>query len=264
MNVIKGNAAAFSRYTAGKLKVRVYENRSLLGAEAARMVAEKIKRLLGAGEEVNIIFAAAPSQNEFLSVLTGEREIEWQRVNAFHMDEYIGLLPEVPQSFGNFLKERIFDKLPFKTVHYINGNADDPEKECVRYERLLRSFPAHVVCMGIGENNHIAFNDPHVADFGDSKWVKVVDLDQACRQQQMNDDCFEHLDQVPAHAITLTVPALMAAEQIFCMVPGKNKAKAIYNTLVQPVKEKYPSTILRNHPNAVLFADRDSADLVLK
>lgn len=245
-----------------KLRVRKYESRTSLGEDAARTVAEKIRELLAAGEEVNVIFAAAPSQNEFLAALAAEKAVEWPRVNAFHMDEYIGLPPEAPQGFGNFLKERIFDRLPFKSVHYINGNAADPKAECERYESLLGSMPPHIVCMGIGENNHIAFNDPHVADFEDSKWVKVVDLDQACRQQQVNDGCFEHIGQVPVHAITLTVPAMMRAAFVYCMVPGVNKARAVYNTFQQEVSEQYPSTILRDHPDATLFIDRDSSKLL--
>ena len=247
---------------AGSLRVRLYEDRSLLGADAARLVAEEIRQLLAIRAVVNIIFAAAPSQNEFLAALVAEEQVDWRRINAFHMDEYIGLPPDAPQGFGNFLKERIFDKVPFKSVHYLNGNAADPEAECSRYENLLKTFPSHIVCMGIGENNHIAFNDPHVADFNDSKWVKVVSLDTACRQQQVNDDCFADIGQVPLTAITLTVPAMLQAERIFCIAPGKNKARAVYNTFKQEISEQYPSTILRDHPNAILFMDKESAGLL--
>lgn len=132
-----------------------------------------------------MIFAAAPSQNEFLSCLIEDNGIDWSRINAFHMDEYIKLYPEAPQGFGNFLKESIFEKVPFKSVNYLNSNADNIEAECERYSNLLKTYKADIVCMGIGENGHIAFNDPHVALFNDEKLVKVVDLDQKCRKDDM-------------------------------------------------------------------------------
>lgn len=157
--------------TANKLKVKIYETRSEMGVGAAYEVSGKIKEILSKQDSVNIIFAAAPSQNEFLSSLSQDKEIEWNRINAFHMDEYVGLDDNAPQRFGQFLKEKIFGKVPFKNVYYINGNADDTSAECRRYAGLLKQFPADIVCMGIGENTHIAFNDPHVADFKDRKSV---------------------------------------------------------------------------------------------
>ncbi len=240
------------------LKVEVFETRSAMGEASAKLTTEKINELLAKKDQVNIIFAAAPSQNEFLASLA-ESDIEWGRINAFHMDEYVGLPADAPQGFGNFLKERLFGKLPFKSVNYLNGNAPAIEDECARYEALLNENPTDIVCMGIGENGHIAFNDPHVADFNDSKLVKVVDLDFACRQQQVNDECFAGINDVPTHALTLTVPALMKAAHVFCMVPGKLKAAAVYNTLHQPQSPLFPSTILRSHSNALLFLDKDSS-----
>lgn len=244
------------------LTVRIYEDRLAMGRGAAQDVALALRNLLSQRATVNMLFAAAPSQNEFLAALCGEPGLAWERVNAFHMDEYVGLPTEAPQGFGNFLKERIFGKLPFKSVHYLNGNAEDLPMECMRYSALLREFPLDIVCMGIGENAHIAFNDPHVADFADPHWVKVVDLDQECRQQQVNDGCFSQIAKVPTHALTLTVPALMQGRSLFCMVPGPNKARAAYNTLNQPISEQYPSTILRRHENAILYLDKDSASLL--
>ncbi|HEV7346977.1 glucosamine-6-phosphate deaminase [Telluribacter sp.] len=246
------------------LQVNKFGTRLLMGREAARNVGDKIRELLQTQETVNMIFAAAPSQNEFLAALTEEEGIDWGNIVAFHMDEYIGLPAEAPQSFGQFLRTRLFDKVPFQTVHYLNGNAEDAEAECLRYSELLEQYPVDIVCMGVGENCHIAFNDPHVADFKDPKWVKVVDLDLACRQQQVNDGCFASLDDVPRYALTLTVPALMAANYVYCMVPGPNKADAIFHTLCGGISEKYPSTILRKHPNATLFIDQDSAKLLTK
>jgi len=245
--------------TANKMKVKIYETRLQLGAEAAYDVGKKIKELLLKREFVNIIFAAAPSQNEFLSSLSQQQDVDWSRVNAFHMDEYVGLDEKAPQRFSQFLKERIFDKVPINKVYYINGNADDPDVECHRYSDLLKKYPTDIVCMGIGENTHIAFNDPHVADFNDPLRVKVVALDKVSRQQQVNDGCFEKIEEVPAFAITLTVPALLHANYIYCIVPGAKKASAIFYTMNMYSNEIYPSTSLRNHSNAILYLDKESA-----
>jgi glucosamine-6-phosphate deaminase len=251
--------AQIEELTANKKKVKIYETRLQLGYEASYDVGKKIKELLIYREFVNIIFAAAPSQNEFLFSLSQQQDVDWSRVNAFHMDEYVGLDERAPQRFSQFLKERLFDKVPINKVQYINGNADDPQAECCRYSQLLKQYPADIACMGIGENTHIAFNDPHVADFNDPLGVKVVALDEVSRQQQVNDDCFGHIEDVPAFAITLTVPALLKANSIFCLVPGIKKASAIYYTINSEVNENYPSTSLRNHNNAILYLDRDSA-----
>ena len=249
-----------TKNTVDNLVFQIYENRSLMGFESAKAASEKIKQLLSEKENVNIIFAAAPSQNEFLENLISDTEIDWRRVRAFHMDEYVALDKNAPQRFGNFLKERIFGKLPFKSVFYLDGNAADLERECQYYSGLLQKYPADIVCMGIGENAHIAFNDPHVANFNDPKLVKVVDLDDECRQQQVNDGCFTSFDDVPAQALTLTIPALMNANYAFCMVPGKTRAKAVSATINGEISETIPSTILRKHPNAILFLDMDSAN----
>jgi glucosamine-6-phosphate deaminase len=241
------------------LLIRTFETRQELGETAAKMMADKVRELLDAQPEVNIIFASAPSQNEFLSTLAAEKDIPWDRINAFHMDEYVGLSEDAPQHFGNFLKIKLFSKVDPGSVFYINGNATDIEQECKRYQKLLESYPTDIVCLGIGENGHIAFNDPHVADFNDPVLAKKVELDLASRNQQVNDDCFETLSEVPTDAITLTIPALIKARFAYCMVPGKTKAEAVRNTLLQNISEEFPSTILRNHSNAVLFIDRDSS-----
>lgn len=246
--------------TAGKLKVRIYDTRTEMGAEAAKDVAEKIKELLLSKKGlVNIIFAAAPSQNELLHFLSQEQDINWSRVNGFHMDEYVGINQNAPQSFAYFLRENIFDKVAFNKVHYINGNAEDVDAECLKYSYLLKEYPADIVCMGIGENTHIAFNDPHTADFSDPRLVKVVTLDEASRKQQVHDGCFAQLQDVPTSAITLTVPALLRADSVFCIVPGKSKAMAVFNTITGEVNESYPSTSLKMHSNATLYLDNDSA-----
>ena len=243
-----------SIFKTDKLQVKVYADRTAMGEAAACDVMNKINELLTKQDFVNIIFAAAPSQNEFLAALT-KSSVAWIRVRAFHMDEYIGLQEDAPQGFGNFLKATIFGKLPFASIHYLSGNTTVPEDVCKSYGDLLNQFPVDIVCMGIGENGHLAFNDPPVANFKDEQLVKIVELDQACRQQQVNDGCFATIDEVPKNAITLTIPALMAAKYIYCIVPGPTKAEAVFNTLNQDVVEQYPSTILRRHEDAILYLD---------
>lgn len=244
-----------------KLTVKVFPTREEMGVDAAKDVTKTINDLLEKKEEINMIFAAAPSQQEFMQHLIGDKSIDWTRINAFHMDEYIGLKEDAPQAFGNFLKERLFNKVPFRSIHYIDGQAD-PEKESQRYTELLKKYPVDIVCLGIGENGHIAFNDPHVADFNDSKMVKVVDLDLACRTQQVNEGCFIKLNLVPSQAITVTIPALLKAEYMYCMVPAENKAEAVKRTLNGEIDEECPATILRTKEKAMLYLDNASASLI--
>ncbi|MBE9583100.1 glucosamine-6-phosphate deaminase [Mucilaginibacter sp. JRF] len=242
-------------------KIIVADTRQLMGQMAAEAFVKKINELLLIKAEVNIVFAAAPSQNEFLAALLTSG-VDWQRVNAFHMDEYVGLDASAPQGFGNFLRDRLFGHAQFRSVHYLNGNAVDIDAECKRYTDLLTDMPVDMVAMGIGENGHLAFNDPPVADFQDKQIVKVVALDEACRQQQVNDGCFDTIDTVPTHALTLTIPALIKAPHIYCIVPGPLKANAVYNTFNQPMVEAYPSTILRQHTDCTFFFDVQSAALL--
>ena len=245
-----------------ELAVEQYASRKAMGEAAAKEVAAKIAGLQREKESVNIIFAAAPSQNEFLEALIAAPGIDWRRVNGFHMDEYIGLAADAPQGFGNFLRGRLFGRLPFGQVFYLDGQAADPQAECARYSALLAEYPADIVCLGIGENGHIAFNDPHVARFDDPVRVKVVDLDDKCRRQQVHDGCFQSLDEVPTQAFTLTIPILMSAAYTFCIVPASTKAEAVYNTLYAPLCEEYPSTILREKENARLYLDMESGSLL--
>ncbi len=247
--------------TETKLDVRIYEDRKSMGTAAAEKFAKEADALLKNKAEINVVFAAAPSQNEFLEALRYEN-LDWRRINAFHMDEYIGLATDAPQGFGNFLKERLFSQFNFKSVNYLNGNAEDIEAECARYTSLLAKYPVDVVCMGIGENGHLAFNDPPVADFEDHKMVKVVVLDEVCRQQQVNDGCFAALNEVPKQALTLTIPALLSAGYINCVVPGPTKAQAVAHTLNSEISTENPATILRRHTKAVLFLDQDSSRLL--
>ncbi len=240
------------------IRINISADRAHMGAAAARTTADIIRHLLASQPVVNMVFAAAPSQNEFLAAFS-EQVIEWPRINAFHMDEYIGLDEHSPQSFRRYLQEHLFDKIPFQSIHYLHGDTKDLAAECQRYTDLLKKLTPDIVCMGIGENNHIAFNDPPVADFNDKETVKVVTLDADCRQQQVNDGCFPSLSAVPEKALTLTIPALLQSRYIICVVPGERKAHAVYHTLHSPISEKYPSTILRQHRSVEMFMDRDSS-----
>lgn len=242
-----------------QLNVKIFNTRDELGKYAASEMSKTLVSLLGRKDYVNIVFAAAPSQNEFLTHLTQIRNIDWSRVNAFHMDEYVNLPEEAPQKFGNFLKMKIFDKVPFKSVNYIDGNAADLPIECQRYSKLLKEYPPDIICMGIGENGHIAFNDPSVADFNDPQIVKIVELDRMSRFQQVRDGCFNDLSLVPKYALTLTIPILIKGNYLFCMVPGLSKAEAVFNTLNGNITEKCPASILRTHKNATLYLDEESA-----
>ena len=244
------------------LEVRIFPNREEMGKEAAINVSNAIQKLLEVKEEINMIFAAAPSQSDFMKELIADKNIRWEKINAFHMDEYIGLEKDAPQGFGNFLRDRLFRKVQFKSVNYINGLADDPEKESERYAALLLKNPVDIVCLGIGENGHIAFNDPPVADFNDTKLVKLVELDNACKQQQVNEKLFADISLVPTHAITVTIPGLLKAKKMFCMVPARNKANAVYRTLKGDISKECPATILRKKTGAILYLDRDSASLL--
>jgi len=237
--------------------VKRYDTRAEMGAAAAAEVRAAILSLLQEKQTIRMIFAAAPSQNEFLAALAHDPAIDFTRIEALHMDEYVGLPADAPQGFGNFLRERLFGLAPFRAVHYINGGAADVEAECARYGALLKGG-VDIVCMGIGENGHIAFNDPHAADFHDPLPVKRVGLDAVCRMQQVHDGCFQSLDQVPTHALTLTVPTLMNARYHFCMVPAAAKAEAVRSTVYGPIGAACPATALRLCERAVLYVDRDS------
>lgn len=243
--------------------MNIHKNRKGMGARAAFVVAERLKRLLSNQEIVRMIFAAAPSQNELLEELGSAEGVDWSRVVAFHMDEYVGLRPGAAQSFGVYLKDRLFGKVNFKKVHYIDSNPANLREECERYSGLLAAAPVDIVCLGIGENGHIAFNDPDVADFGDPKKVKVVNLDNKSRQQQVNDGCFSSITEVPEQAITLTIPSLFSAGFMCTVVPGATKAEAVRHTIKGEISTKCPASILRRHENAALFLDADSAAEIL-
>lgn len=249
-------------FTADDLTVCIFKTRQQMGSQAAVAVHDEILAQLAEKEHINMLFAAAPSQNEMLAALSACDDIPWERINALHMDEYVGLPADAPQGFGNFLRRAIFEKVNFRSVSYLNGNAEDLWAECRRYGALLDLYPLDISCIGIGENGHIAFNDPYVADFCDPETVKLVKLDERCRRQQVNDGCFAVLEQVPHVALTVTIPAILKAERIICVVPSKTKAEAVKSTVEGPIGEYCPATILRRHKDATLYLDVDSAALL--
>lgn len=244
------------------LHIKIFNTRSEMGTAAAKDFSAHVKKILETKDFLRIIFAAAPSQIEFLSAIAADKTIEFNRFDAFHMDEYIGLEKDSPQSFGNFLQRHIFSLREFRSIRYIDGQNSDPEAACREYARFLTEKPIDIVCMGIGENGHIAFNDPPTADFQDQKIVKVVELDETCRMQQVHDGCFPEIAAVSTHAITLTIPTLTSAGTRFCVVPSATKANAVKRMIQDPIHESCPCTILRRTKNSTLYLDADSSALL--
>lgn len=240
------------------LEVKVFKDKHELGKAAAIAVTQKISEVIKEKGSANMIFATGASQFQFIENIL-KQDIEWDKINVFHLDEYLEMPETHPASFRKFLKERIFNIVKPKQVFYIVGDAPDAEAEALRYENLLKEYPVDIACIGIGENGHIAFNDPPVADFNDTRLVKVVELDEACRNQQLGEGWFPTFDDVPTHAITLTIPAIMNCKTISCVVPDERKAEAVYNTLNAEISTECPATILRKHPDTVLYLDEGSA-----
>ncbi len=239
------------------LKIEVYDDRQRMGEAAGRAVALRLRKLLREQDSVRIVFAAAPSQNEMLAELSTAPSIEWERVTVFHMDEYIGLPQEADQHFSRFLNNRFQPG----NVHLIRSNVE-PEEEINRYVALIKEARIDIICLGIGENGHLAFNDPPVADFNDPSMMKTVELDQECRQQQVNDGCFASLHEVPTQALTLTIPAIMSGRHLYCTVPGSTKSKALQLVRSSVIDQACPATILRRHPSCMLFTDREAYELL--
>ncbi len=242
-----------------QLPVSVYATNEALGTAAAAEAAEVVRAAVAARGVANIIIATGNSQLTFLEALRTQPDIPWAAVNVFHMDEYINLPPGHPASFPTFLRRHLLDDVPIKAFYPVPGEAADVEAACRAYEALLRAHPADLCALGIGENGHLAFNDPPYADFDDPRWVKVVKLDERSRRQQVGEGHFVSLDETPTHAITLTIPALLAAGRVLAIVPEARKADAVAQSLRGPITEDCPGSILRQTPHAHLFLDADSA-----
>jgi glucosamine-6-phosphate deaminase len=238
-------------------RVRRLDDPASLGEAAADDIAAALVRRLDTRPGVRMIFASAPSQEATLRALADRPGIDWARVTAFHMDEYLGLDPAAPQRFGTWLRATLFDRVPIGAVHLIEPGGD-PETTAREYAALLAAAPIDITCLGIGVNGHLAFNDPP-ADLDDPASVRIVDLDEVSRRQQVDDGCFACLDDVPRRAITLTVPALLAADEVFCMVPGARKRPAVTAALYGPVGGLLPASALRTHPRCTIYVDRESA-----
>lgn len=244
------------------LKISVSPHKEELGRLAAKQAALIIAKTAKHKDSVNVMFAAAVSQMEFFKHLLMEN-LPWEKITAFHMDEYISLDQQDPRGFGAFLYRNLFSKRPFRRIHYINSLQSSPEQARSSYEKLLHSHALDLVCMGVGENGHIAFNDPPQAQFDDPLLVRIVALEQRCRIQQVNDGCFPSLSDVPETAVTVTIPALMSARHIVCVVPGRRKAEAVCKMLSEEISPGCPASILRIHKNASMFLDVDSASSFL-
>ena len=244
------------------LPVYIYETREEMGAAAAKDAAKRINEIITCRGEANVIFAAAPSQNELLEGLL-HSDVDWSKVRGFHQDEYIGISAEEPAGFGCFLRRAIFDRVQFKELHFLLCAPDEAEERCREYTELLKQYPADLIFLGIGENGHLAFNDPSVADFNDPAVIKIVELDDVCRQQQVNDGCFAKLEDVPKRAMSLSMSYLMSVPEAICVVPTNRKARAVKNALYGPEETACPASILREHKNAALYLDRDSASEIL-
>jgi glucosamine-6-phosphate deaminase len=257
-------AGLVDSFRADKLNVYVYDSRLRMGAAAAAAVAREIRGLIEARGRAVGIFASAPSQNEFLAALVEAPGIDWSRVVGLHLDEYLGMDDRAPQSFRRFLINRLVSKVALSEFHGLRGDAADGAAESERYSELLAANPPDFAVLGIGENGHLAFIDPPFCDFDDPQRVKVVELDEVCRAQQVNDGAFATIDDVPRHALSLTIPTIMARPKLFAIVPGPAKREAIKSTIEGPVATTCPASILRRHPDAHLFIDLDSASLLAR
>jgi glucosamine-6-phosphate deaminase len=249
------------QFEVADVQVQVFAAKARLGEAAAIFVADRVRRAIAARGEASVIFATGASQYEFLDALVQIEDVDWSCVTAFHLDEYLGLSDTHSASFRRYLRERLFDHLPFGTVHLLNGTAPDPQAECARYAALLAKREIDLACIGIGENGHLAFNDPP-ADFNTPNLVHVVTLDQACRQQQVGEGHFPSLEAVPEQALSLSIPAIMRAATISCVVPDLRKAEAVRCTLEGPITPDCPASVLRRHDACALFLDVDSASLL--
>lgn len=247
----------FEVFSTGGFTARAWATPAGMAAAAATDIAAHVRKLLAAQPQVRMMFAAAPSQAAMLACLVQEPGIDWRRVVAFHMDEYVGLPAGHPARFGNWLHRHLWNHVPMGRIQTIDPGSD-PVAAAAYYADLLAEAPLDIVCLGIGMNGHVAFNDPPFADFNDPLLVKLLELHEVSRRQQVIDKCFEKLDDVPTTAITVTIPALMAGRRLFTVVPGSHKREAVERTLYGAIVDNCPASILRKHHACTIYLDGDS------
>ena len=253
------SVTALHHFQVENLKIEIYPNGEALGEAAAQDAAEALKQLGQSSDEFGVIFATGASQLNTLHTLTGLPGLPWSKIRGFHMDEYIGMARENRASFRRYLRENLSGKVSMKEFSEIDGTASDIAALCSAYQAKLRAANPQLCLLGIGENGHIAFNDPAEADFVDPVDLKVVQLDEPCRQQQFAEGWFETFNDVPTSAITVTIPALFRVPKLILSVPGTRKAEIVRSILTEPISTEYPATIMRRHPNATLYLDAESA-----
>ncbi|MBE7558842.1 glucosamine-6-phosphate deaminase [bacterium] len=249
-------------FTVGKITAQVFPDKRSLSAAAAADAAADIAAVQKEKMWANLVFSTGASQFDFVESIKEAKGFDWGKVRAFHLDEYVGMSPDHPASFRRFLRERLVDFVHPGEVYYLNADAPDVEAECRRYEALLRQYPIDIGFIGIGENGHIAFNDPPVADFSDPVWVKRVKLDEKCRRQQLGEGWFPTLDAVPREALSQTCTGLMAYRRVYLIVPERRKAEAVHDALCGPIATSCPASIMREHPACRLYLDVESASLL--
>lgn len=242
--------------------IRVLESRSALGQAAAAAAAETLRDAIRQRGAARIIVGTGPSQDHTIAALVDAPGIDWSRVEVFHMDEYAGMPESHPASFRRWLREHLVARVHPGAVHYMQGDAPDLNAECRRYGALLQAAPVDITFIGFGENGHIAFNDPGVADFHDPAAVKRVAIDQRCRAQQVGEGHFPDLASVPPEALTITCPVLVSAARLICSVPERRKAEAVRHAVEGPLSESCPASLVMIHPHCTVFLDTESATLL--
>ena len=243
----------------GQLNVEAYESTEAMGKAAAESAAESLHALAAQGDTVGVIFATGASQMSTLEALTSIPGLPWDKVVGFHMDEYLGIPDDHRASFRRYLRERLTSKVRMHQFYGVDGTSGNPEETCRKYAELLRKYNPQLCLLGIGENGHLAFNDPAEADFEDPLDIKIVSLDTECRQQQVNEGWFDSLAEVPKQAITLTIPTLLRVPRLIATVPGERKAHIVHRTLTEEISTRCPATIMRNHPHTTVYLDPASS-----
>src|SRR5690242_9213734 len=242
-------------------RVGVYRSAAMAGRAAAIQAGRLIRSAIAEQGRARVIAATGNSQITVADALV-EQDIDWKAVELFHMDEYAGIKPDHPSSFRYWIKTRLEEKTHPRVAHYLEGDAPDLEAEMKRYSELLKAAPIDLAFVGFGENGHIAFNDPPVADFNDPAMVKRITLDEACRRQQAGEGHFKDVASVPLHAVTITCTGLFRANAWVCSVPEARKAEAVRNALEGPISEQCPASLVRRHPNAHVYLDQESSSLL--